>query len=62
MNGLVEEGNTVTFNWDNAEVPAKILRLTGMFFKISIASTKVSFLSSLLVQQCDVVGRLWAGL
>ena len=32
VNGVVEEGSNVTLNWDNAEVPAKILRLTGTFF------------------------------
>jgi len=29
IQGCVEEGSNVTLGWDKAEVPAKVLRLTG---------------------------------
>ena len=31
--GVIEEGNQVRIKWDNEEVPAKVLRLTGTFLK-----------------------------
>lgn len=33
VKGTLEEGSEVTLKWDKEEVPAKILRLTGMFLK-----------------------------
>jgi len=32
VEGVVEEGQEVKVKWDELDVPAKILRLTGTFF------------------------------
>ena len=33
VDGVIEEGNQVRIKWDNEEVPAKVLRLTGTVLK-----------------------------
>ena len=33
VDGVIEEENQVRIKWDNEEVPAKVLRLTGTFLK-----------------------------